>query len=214
MATEVEAKFLSDGPAPLERLAAARHLGRATLGPARAFDEVDRYLDTDDGLLEAAGWACRLRRREDATRVSLKGPPDAATGGFLHHRPEVEAPASDSLDPAEWPPSEARALVERLTGGRALHERFRLLQARTERGVQLEGSQIGTLSLDAVSVRRGERDAGTLHAVELELRLGGEADASALESLAELGRDLAAQPGLEPDAATKLQHALALIGST
>ena len=213
MATEVEAKFLADGPAPLEQLMEAGHLGPATLGPARRFDEIDRYLDTDDGRLGAAGWALRLRRRGDATRISLKGPADAATGGFVHHRPEVEAPASESLDPADWPPSDARALVERLSAGGPLRERFRLVQQRTERGVQLGGSVLGTLSLDAVSVRHGDHDAGTLYAVELELAPGSEADPERLEALSELGRLLAARSGVEPDARTKLQHALALIES-
>ena len=213
MAIEVEAKFLAVGPAPLTRLAQAEHLGRAALGPASTFEETDRYLDTDDGRLEAAGWACRLRQRGASVRVSLKGPPDAATGGFLHQRPEVEAPATESLDPSRWPESEARDMVERLSDGRPLRERFRLVQRRTERGVDLDGSAVGTLSLDEVSVRHDGRPAGTLFAVELELALGSEVDTAATDVLSELGRDLEAQQGLEPDARKKLQHALALIGS-
>ena len=210
MATEVEAKFLADGPGALERLAAADRLGRASLGPPRAFDEVDRYLDTDDGRLAAAGWACRLRDRDGRLRVSLKGPAEAQAADWLHHRPEVEAPATDSLDPRAWPTSEARALLDRLSGGRPLQERFRLVQRRTEREVQLDGAHLGTLSLDSVAVvGDGVRDAGTLFAVELELQQAG--DAVALGSLAELGDALARQPGLEPDGRTKLEHAVALL---
>lgn len=211
MTTEVEAKFLADGPEPLRRLAAAARLGRAVLGPPTTFDEVDRYLDTDDGHLEAAGWASRLRDRGSSTRISLKGPPDAASDGWIHHRPEVEATAADGLDPRGWPPSEARTLLERLSDGRPLRERFRLVQRRTERRVELDGATFGTLSLDAVTVRRDERDAGTLFAVELELEDG--AAASTIESLAELGSLLAARPGLRPDRWTKLQHALAMFES-
>jgi inorganic triphosphatase YgiF len=213
MAIEVEAKFLADGPAPLSRLAAAGHLGRAALGPASTFDETDRYLDTDDGRLEAAGWACRLRQRGASVRISLKGPPDAASGGFLHQRPEVEAPATESLDPSAWPASEAREMVERLSDGRPLRERFRLVQRRTERGVDLDGSSVGTLSLDEVAVRHDGHSAGTLFAVELELALGSEVHSAATDALSELGRELEAQHGLEPDTRTKVQHALALIGA-
>lgn len=211
MATEVEAKFLADGPGALEQLTAAAHLGRAELGPPSTFDEVDRYLDTDDGRLQAAGWACRLRSRGASVRVSAKGPPDASSEDWLHHRPEVEGPATDSLNPHDWPPSDARALIVRLSAGRMLLERLRLVQRRTERSVTVRGTTLGTLSLDAVSVRDGERTAGSLFAVELEL----EADAgdAAGESLTALAAVLAARPGLEPDARTKLEHALAMIAA-
>ncbi|HET8778057.1 MAG TPA: CYTH domain-containing protein [Candidatus Limnocylindria bacterium] len=211
MATEVEAKFLADGPEPLAQLAAADRLGRAALGPPQAFDEVDRYLDTDDGRLAAAGWACRLRERAGSIRVSLKGPPEPQPAAWLHHRPELEAPATDSIDPGDWAPSEAREAVERLSEGLSLHERFRLIQRRTERSVELDGVPIGTLSLDVVSVRSGETDAGTLFAIELELMSAD--DGSSREALAELADALARFPGLEPDGRTKLEHALAMIAS-
>jgi inorganic triphosphatase YgiF len=212
MATEIEAKFLAHGPEPLAQLAAADRLGRAALGPAQSFDEVDRYLDTDDGRLAAAGWACRLRERAGSTRVSLKGPPDAQGAAWLHHRPEIEAPATDSIDPSGWPPSEAREVAEQLSAGRPLDERFRLVQRRTERRVELEGAPIGTLTLDEVSVRHRDWNAGTLFVVELELATPS--DSSSLESLGELAEALARRPGLEPDGRTKLEHALAMIGST
>ena len=57
MATEVEARFRADDAVPLDALAAASHLGRATRGPPTTVDEVDRYLDTEDGHLSAALWA-------------------------------------------------------------------------------------------------------------------------------------------------------------
>ena len=211
MEAEVEAKFLAEGPEPLERLTAADRLGRASLGPPRVFDEVDRYLDTDDGRLAAAGWACRLRERDGRFRVSLKGPSVAQRESWLHHRPEVEGPATDAFDPRAWPDSEARRLVEQLSGGLPLNERFRLEQRRTERGVELDGVSLGTLTLDAVAVHAGARDAGRLFAVELELERAG--DASSLRALAELGELLTEQPGLEPDERTKLEHALQLIAS-
>jgi inorganic triphosphatase YgiF len=211
MATEVEAKFLADGSGPLEQLAVATHLGGAALGAPTTFDEVDRYLDTDDGRLRAAGWACRLRSRGASVRVSAKGPTDSVSNDWLHHRPEVEGPATDSLNPDDWPPSDARALMERLSAGRILGERVRLVQRRTERSVTVDGTPLGTLSLDAVSVQSGERDAGMLFAVELEL--DADAGDGAGESLAELAAVLAARPGLEADPRTKLEHALAMIAA-
>lgn len=213
MAAEVEAKFLADGPGPLASLAAAPTLGDATLGPSRTVDEVDRYIDTADGRLAGAGWACRLRERAGSVRVSLKGPPDAATGGWLHRRPEIEGPAAASLDPDTWPESEARARLDRMREGRRLVERLRLVQRRTERAVTIRGKLLGTLSLDEVRAGRagGVLTDPTLFVVELELSVAPDDDAAvALDGMAAaLGR----RDGLRPDPRTKLEHALDLIGS-
>lgn len=208
MTLEVELKYHADGPGPLEHLAAASGLGAATLGEARTVDEVDRYLDTTDGRLSAARWACRLRSRDGSIRISLKGPPEPGSGGGLHRRPEVEGPAGEGLDPTGWPAGDARDLLERLRGGRPLVERFRLLQRRTERPVAFDGGNLGTLTLDVVQVVLDDRRLGTLHAVELEV-VGEDATASA--HLAELDAALAAVDGLERDDRTKLEHALSLL---
>jgi len=205
MPPEVEAKLQARGPAPLDALAVEPTIDGAALGPARTVDEADRYLDTADGRLEAARWACRLRSREGAVRVSLKGPAEAAGQGWLHRRPEVEGPATDSTDPDDWPMSDARLHLERLSGGAPLVERLRLDQRRTERPVSVGGRVVATLSLDRVAIRRGEEIAGELFIVELELL---DADALPHDELRRLAEALAARPGLAPDPGTKLEHAL------
>ena len=208
MTLEVELKYHADGPAPLERLGTASTLGPATLGPGRTVDELDRYLDTSDARLGAARWACRLRSREGVTGISLKGPPEPGSGGGLHRRPELEGPAGDGLDPAGWPASDARDLLDRLRGGRPLVERFRLLQRRTERTVALDGTDLGTLTLDVVEIARDDRRLGVLHAVELELAADGMPGSA---HVTELDAALAAVDGLERDDRTKLEHALDLL---
>ena len=205
MPPEVEAKLIARDVAPLDALATEATLDAAVLGPARTLDEVDRYLDTADGRLDSVRWACRLRLREGVVRVSLKGPAMAPSQGWLHRRPEEEGPATDSVDPANWPMSDARAHLERLTGGTPLVERLRLAQRRTERSVVLDGRPVGTLSLDRVRIGRAAQDAGELFIVELELV---HADALPMERLRRLGDALAARPGLLPDERTKLEHAL------
>ena len=60
---ETELK-LRGTPAALGALAVIDHLGPATLGAARTADELDVYLDTAEGALAAARWACRLRARD------------------------------------------------------------------------------------------------------------------------------------------------------
>lgn len=206
MAIEVEARFRADGRAPLDALQAARTLGPASLGPPSTAFEQDVYLDTRDGRLAAAGWACRLRTRGRNVRVSLKGPPDAATEGWLHHRPELEGPAAEEADPRAWPPSDARELLLALSGDEPLVERLRLLQERTERTVTVGGRAVGGLTLDVVTVQRDGTARGGLRLVELELAR----DADAKRDLEPLARALMAVAGLTPEPRTKLEIALEL----
>ena len=205
MGLEVEARFRSEGREPLERLAAETSLAHASLGPPRTVREEDRYLDTHDGRLRAARWACRLRSREGKTRISLKGPPDRPTAGWLHRRPEVEGPATASIEPDAWPASAARDLLLDLSRGEPLTEWLRLLQERTERTVTAGERVIGELSLDALVAERDGERLGELYVAELEIGEGEDPD----RDLRALADALAARPGLSPEPLTKLELALA-----
>jgi inorganic triphosphatase YgiF len=210
-ALEIELKYAAT-PAALAALADADRLGPALLGATVVNDETDRYLDTPDRRLSAAAWACRLRTRRvegvARTFVSLKGPAEPAVAE-MHRRPEIEAEAPDDPDPAAWPPSAARELVDRLRAGAPLIEFVGLAQLRRERPVVVDGRRIGTLSLDDVTVVRPDAVLGRFGAVELELgRIG---DDDLLDALA---RDLAAIPGLRADGRTKLEHALAFMAGS
>jgi inorganic triphosphatase YgiF len=209
MQTEVEAKFVATDPGTLEELAAMPTLGRATLGPMRRVNEIDRYLDTSDRRLARRRWACRLRSRDGAWRVSLKGPPVAGSGGALHRRPEVEGPATDAIDPRDWPRGRARTLLEALSGGEELTELLVLDQLRGERSARVDGLPVATLSLDEVRVRRarGARDVAHLRIVELEAL-----PAASDEAFDALADALAAIGGLVPEPQTKLERALDLLG--
>lgn len=210
MPVEVELKFSAEGPRPLERLAIAPRLGPAVLGPASRAEELDRYLDTADARLAAARWACRLRSRAGATKVSLKGPAEAGSGtGALHRRPELEGPAGDTLDVTAWPPSTARDHLDALRGGGRLVERLSLAQDRTERAVLVDGTRIGTLSLDRVRALHRGAALGWLWVVELELL-----PAADELGLADLAAALEGIGGLSPDPTTKLERALDLLAAT
>ncbi len=207
MPTEIEARFRADTPAPLDALAVRPTLGRARLGEPRTVDEVDRYLDTDDGRLAAARWACRLRSREGGTRISLKGPSSGPPGAWVHRRPEIEGPASEIVEPDRWPPSEALDKLTALSSGRPLAERLRLYQARTERTVAIDGDgPMGTLTLDRVRMHALDADLGELFIVELELSDASEAGERQLLGLAAA---LAEIDGLRAEPRSKLEHALA-----
>jgi inorganic triphosphatase YgiF len=207
---EVELKLRAETDEPMRALMQAARLGPADLGPATEVVELDRYLDTADGRLAAAGWACRLRTRHGSTRVSLKGPPQHAAGAALHRRPEIEGPADVSQDPEQWPSSRARERLLELSGGGALVERLALRQRRVERIATIEGRRIATLSLDHVQVEQRGARRGAFLAVELELddaALGGGFDPAPLAGA------LLATRGLVQEPQTKLERALAMLGS-
>ena len=205
---EVELMFRAATEAALVLLATLAEIGPAKLGPTTQANEIDRYLDTADGRLAALRWACRLRTRDGATAVSLKGPPESGTAGALHRRPELEGPATSDPDPGRWPPSVARDALLAMSGGEPLGERLALHQDRRERLVTLDRSPIGTLSLDSVSVQRDGVEHGRFAVIELEL--DGGAVAAGLE-IAPLAVALGDVPGVEPDDCTKLERALAML---
>ena len=208
MATEVEARFRVVDPEALERLAAMSQLGPAELGPPSVIDETDEYLDTADGALAAARWACRLRRRGDRVIVSLKGPPDAGTGGWLHRRPELEGRATAEPIPERWPPSEARDLLDRLRGDRPLGVRLTLRQRRAERAVSIDSVPLGVLSVDDVTVVTDDGPIGGFGIVELELAADRRESG---EALGELAGALSAVDGLVAEPRSKLEHALEMV---
>ena len=208
---EVELKFRAESQAPLDALATLERLGPASLGGAIEVDEWDRYLDTADGRLSKALWACRLRETRSSTVVSLKGPPDDQTMGALHRRPEIEGPAGDDLDTDDWPPSDARDFLLHLSGGAPLEVRLALRQLRIQRPASTDGKLIATLTLDCVQVMHDGIERGRLFVVELELT--PDAVKSGLDP-APLVAALTAIPGLTAEPHTKLERALALLPHT
>jgi inorganic triphosphatase YgiF len=210
---ETELKLRAEEGA-LEGLAIVPSLGPATLLPAREVEELDVYLDTADGRLAAARWACRLRSREGRRWISLKGPAEHRPGESLHLRPEVEGPvpdddashASHASSPGAWPESPARDLVLQLVGDATLAERLSLRQRRVERQVIVDGGRVGLMSLDRVTVLRHGETLGSFGVAELELD-DGEVPAPWLAGLAEV---LTALPGVEPEPMSKLERALEL----
>ena len=203
---EIELKLRADAAA-LEELAEVPRLGPADLGPPRAVDEQDRYLDTAGGALAAARWACRLRSREGRSWISLKGPAEHAAGDSVHRRPEVEGPAPDdpSTAPHTWPASAARDLVLRLAGAQPLRELLRLRQTRLERVLRVEGRRVAVLSLDDVTVEHEGRDLGSMRVVELEV--DSRVSSAVMEPVFVA---LRGRHGLRPEPASKLERALAM----
>jgi len=199
---EVELKFHMTGTAAGERLIAADDLaGFRPLAPATTIVIEDRYLDTPDGRLAAAGYAGRLRTGAEGTIITLKSLRSAGTGGALHRREEIEGPADGTAPPARWPASAAQARVLELIGDAALGDLVTIRQTRHRRDYGREEAVV-ELSVDDVAVIAGGRELERFAELELELREGDEA---ALEPLADL---LAEIEELIPAETSKLERAL------
>jgi triphosphatase len=93
----------------------------------------------------------------------------------MHQREEYEAEIPPNTAPAEWPESQAREMVTRLSGGHPLAELFTLRQRRARRAVDHNGRVVGTLSLDTVEVEIDGRQT-VIHEIEIELAATGTAD--------------------------------------
>ena len=200
---EVELKYRAS-----DREAAERLLSAASLGTLEARGDVtqthhdDHYFDTTSGALRTAGYAARLRETPDGSLLSLKSrkaSPEASPTP-LHHREELEAPATPRLQPQSWPESEARSLLLELSGDDALVETVRLDQTRRRRVFGRDGTSV-ELSLDDVRVIDGDDELERFVELEAELRSGAEDD---LQQVAEA---VAAVPGISPSPSSKLEAA-------
>ncbi len=180
---EVELKYRMTDVATGERLLAADDLaGFAATGPVETVRHEDRYVDTADGALEAAGYAGRLRSTGSGTILTLKGLERHDDGAALQRREEHEGPADPGRPPADWPASEARDAVIQIAGDRALHDLVELRQVRQKRFYARNGTVV-EVSVDDVEVLVATAVAERFVELELELREGDEAE---LEPLADM----------------------------
>jgi inorganic triphosphatase YgiF len=204
--TEVELKYRVTDPATGERLLAADQLGglQASGGRARATQLEDRYVDTRDGALAKAGFAVRLRQSGDETIVTVKSLAATEGDGGAIEREELEGPADRVAPPADWPASDARALVLEHAGDAPLVERVTIRQLRHRRLLKAGASHV-ELSLDEVDVVSRGRIVRSFTELEAELVKG---DASLL---GELARQLDSESGLARSDHSKLEVALAAV---
>jgi inorganic triphosphatase YgiF len=202
---EVEVKLTVTDPEQarvvLEHPVPSGLAGFGASGPVHEQVVVDRYVDTADGRLVAAGARARVRTGGAAPVLALKHHGIEEAGVTARH--EVEGPATEALDPGAWPESVARAELLALTDGAPLVEIARLRQRRWTRIVR-RGSTEVELSLDELEALDGERVVATRWELEAELKDG---ERSALE---ELAAALAVTPWMAPATGSKLSFALSV----
>lgn len=204
--TEIELKYRVGDLAAAERVLGSDRLGPFSGGGGRArttqFE--DRYVDTADGALARAGFAVRLRQTGGRTVVSIKSlAADRGPGGAVR-REELEGEADRVAPPADWPPSDARALVLEHAGDAPLVERVTIRQLRRMRQLRSPATRV-ELSLDEVDVVARGRIVDRFVELEAELTRGDEAE------LAALGAAIEAEPTLRRADTSKLESALAAI---
>lgn len=202
---EVELKYAVRDPAGLSELLATGEMAGYRVGAPRLALVEDRYVDTAERSIERAGYAARLRTRDGRVTIELKSLASEAAGiEALHRREELGGPATGDLNPGAWPPSAARERLQDLAAGAPIVERFRLQQRRDER---LLAGNAGTilLTVDAADVLTGDRVAGVLGDLELELQTGDESQ------MAVLAATLDASGLVEPEPASKFERGSLLV---
>ena len=201
---EIEAKLKVADADTLQRLRSLKHLACFDVLPGRTCEVHDTYLDSPDRRMLAAGLSCRLRRQDDAARITLKGL--GGSDGAVHRRAEQEIllPQGTPHAPYAWPDTALRQQVLHWIGNAPLVALVDLHQTRTERTVVRDGLPVAMLSLDHVLVAAsGRRDEYWELEIEL-LPTGSEGDLAAM--VAALGRDWE----LTPQPRSKFERGLAL----
>jgi len=205
---EIELKYrLRDEAAGDRYLAADELAGFAPITPVRSTQLEDRYLDTADGALARAGFACRLRQTAKGTTVSVKALARSPDGTGLHRREELDGPADRTAGPRDWPPSDARSLILEQAGDAPLVELVTIRQLRRKRHLQ-SGETVVELSVDEVDAVARSRVVERFVELEVELVEGDEGQLAVMDKL------LAADNALAASTGSKLESALAAIRGT
>ena len=111
---EVEAKFSIPDESTYQRLLGATSLAGFRLGELVVDKLGDSYLDTNSGAFRAAGFAYRLRQKNDSYLATIKSLGEVS--GAIHRRVEYELDLPRPLSAQDWPAGKARDLALRLGG--------------------------------------------------------------------------------------------------
>jgi inorganic triphosphatase YgiF len=166
----------------------------------------DIYLDTANRDLYHAGFACRIRHNpaNNTWIATLKGL--GGVQGAIHSRAEYETPVPASVQPDQWPASQARDLALQLSQNQSLASLFTLTQTRHTRQLEFKERNVGELSLDEVIYNIGNHED---LAYELEIELGQDGTLDDLHALHSSLMPL----GLIPEPESKFERGLSLIQS-
>ncbi|MBN1953844.1 MAG: CHAD domain-containing protein [Anaerolineae bacterium] len=206
---EIEAKFILPDIQALRRLAAISHLLDFRLAAPHTQQMKDTYLDTVDRHILANSYACRWREQANQSLLTIKELRLAQD--VIHRREELEIvlPAAPPvLDPARWPASAVRELVQELAGGNSLMPLLAMQQTRTSRLLFSGERWVADLCLDQVQLAAEDRQQAYM---ELEIELTAQGREKELEMIAAY---LGEEWGLKPQRWSKFERALAFLEAT
>lgn len=182
---ESEVKFLLSHPAEqVAKLLKALGKECLELGVPVSGIQLDRYLDTADWDLHAAGWSYRFREAASGRRsAEMKSLPAPGSACGIQQRQEVELAVEAFPDPlpalCDAPLGEALQSFA-TNGGALLRELFRVRTERTRYSIS-DGTTRLALCIDDSVVETGRNDAPAdaapsvrFHELELELEEGDE----------------------------------------
>jgi inorganic triphosphatase YgiF len=186
-----------------------------TISEHGASQHVDCYYDTQNWSIAAAGWACRLRHRDDANTLTLKSlhGADADSNVFVRAEINQRTKPQEITSPLHLPPGPVRDELDDLLEGMDAEELFRVCSRRTIYELEKKAPSPVRLELDLDETRieadkRTEKASGRLAFTELELELKS-GDAADVESAAGFLRD---EAGLTPAQFSKFERGLQAAG--
>jgi inorganic triphosphatase YgiF len=201
MSTERELKFslIDDVPNAEELQAVFKQAGYeiSLQGTQKHFDV---YFDDAKESLRKAGMALRKRRAANKALATLKA--NANVSGELHEREEIE----EVMFGSTWP-DEIFKRVQKTTDPFHVIEKLELSNLRTRYLVKRKGSELATLSFDAVTANYpGVFDTVSFEEVEVEA-IG----ATSEKELREIADALDRLIKLTPNSVNKLERAEVLL---
>ncbi|NBD35277.1 MAG: CHAD domain-containing protein, partial [Chloroflexi bacterium] len=200
---EIEAKFAVEDVAAFQKLQAVDHIAGFALSAHQVQQVNDTYMDTEERLILASGYACRQRETESEVIINLKGLGRAE--GPIHRRKELEVGLPAYQPPAKWPESPVRDIVLQLIGESPLVPLFDIQQTRVFRRMSQGELLIAEMSLDNVHIIIGE----TFHShFELEVEIAPQGTASDMAAIVTYLQD---EWNLRPESRAKFQQALAFL---
>ena len=202
---EIEAKYAIADHETFQRLHQVKDLAGYAVAAGARIGVLDRYLDSPDRRLLAAGYSLRYRRTGSGTlQMTLKALGHAE--GAVHRREELEEQLSEELPIAEWPQGPLRQRVQALLGATQLRPLFDLAQLRTVRNIFRQERQVAKMSVDEVRPVGNEKF-DPYFEVEVELYADGTVD-----DLATIADHLQRVWRLTPESQSKFERALILTG--
>jgi len=210
---EIEAKFIIRRREQIEAALRVLAANGFTISPQGAATHTDRYYDTQDWSILAAGWACRIRERQGQETLTLKSTRGGEGNVLVRSEISQAGEAQDKTAPLSLSDGPVKQELDSILEDKTVSELFCATSRRTVFELERPDPAPIRIEIDLDECRiEAERSTakatGILEFTELELeaRSGSAAD---LDSVATLLRD---EAGLMPARYSKFERGLQAAG--